>query len=78
MNKRNIIKFGKMYLKTIDMSEYDAETEFIYNVEFTSDKHDAYLKSNENNTNYLIEKLYKIFNIHIEDVFEIEEVEDEE
>lgn len=75
MNKRYVIKIGKMYVKSIDLSEYDSETEFIYNIEFTSDKTEAYLKSNENNTNYLIEKLYKVFNIHVEDVFEIEEVE---
>lgn len=77
-NKRYIIKFGKMYIKSIDMSEYDVKTEFISNIEFTSDKHCAYLKLNEENANYLIEKLYKVFNIYVEDVFEIEEVENEE
>ena len=75
--KKYVIKIGKMYLKTVDLSEYDSETEFIYNMEFTSDKTNVYLKSDEKNANYLVEKLYKVFNIYIEDIIEIEEVENE-
>ena len=74
MNKLYVIKIGKMYIKDIDVSEYDAETEFIYNIEFTSDKTDVYLKPDEKEANYIIDKLYKVFKIYIDGIIEMEEV----
>lgn len=78
MNKRYYIKIGKMYVKYIYINEAAIDTDFINEIDFTNDKEKAYFKVNECEANVIIDKLERLLNIYMEDLFEIEEVEDEE
>lgn len=76
--KKYVIKIGKMYVQEIYIQEDAIDTDFIREIEFTNCKKQAYYKVNECEANIIIDKLERILNIYIEDLFEIEEVEDEE
>lgn len=78
MNKLYVIKIGKMYVQDITVDEDNISTEFISEIDFVPDKEEAYYKVNEYEANVIIDKLERLLNIYMEDLFEIEEVEDEE
>ena len=78
MNKRYYIKIGKMYVKEIHINDDSIETDFIDEIVFTDYKEQSYYKVNECEANIIIDKSERLLNIYMEDLFEIEEVEDEE
>lgn len=79
MNKKYVIKIGKMYIQSLYIKEDCINTDFIEEIDFVTDKKRAYYILNECEANIIVDKLIKIFRFYnLQDLIEIEEVEDEE